>query len=61
MVILCSTCICYLIIIYVKSIFNAHMQYVDLIIMMDNVLPSLRLGKHSGCAARHQYEKAGMS
>ena len=54
MLILCS--VCYLIIIYVKSVFNPHMQYVDLIIMMDNVLPSLRLGKLSGCAARHQHE-----
>ena len=33
------------------------MLYVDLIIMMDDVLPSLRLGKFSDCAARHQYEK----
>ena len=40
-----------------KICFNAHMLYVDLIIMMDDVLPSLRLGKFSDCAARHQYEK----
>ena len=33
------------------------MLYVDLIIMMDDVLPSLRLSKFSDCAARHQYEK----
>ena len=57
MIILCIVRACYLIIIYVKSVFNAHMLYVDLIIMMDDVLPSLRLGKFSDCAARHQYEK----